>query len=85
VIVRGQDTLEQMVKKDPFKGAEHGKRWYLTVTFRKEGGPIYTKSDRAKMDGPEFMADLEKRYGKRITTRTWNTVQKILATMISMA
>jgi uncharacterized protein (DUF1697 family) len=82
VMVRGQDELEAMVQKDPFKGAEHGKEWYLTITFFKDGKPpVYNKVARATMDGPEFMADLEKRHGKRITTRTWNTIQKILAKM----
>lgn len=82
VIVRDQDELEAMAKKDPFKGATHGKEWYLTVTFRKDGKPpIFSKLDRAKTDGPAFMADLEKRYGKKITTRTWNTVLKIIAKM----
>src|SRR3954471_12387925 len=82
VIVRSQAELEAGVKKDPFKGAEHAEKWYLTVTFRKDGAPpVFTKLDRAKMDGPEFMADLESRYGKHITTRTWNTVQKIVAKM----
>jgi hypothetical protein len=33
------------------------------------------------MDGPKFMTELEKRYGKRITTRTWNTLLKILGKM----
>ena len=81
VIVRSQVELAAIMKKDPFKGAEHGKQWYLIVTFRKDGPPVFNKLDRAKMDGPEFMTDLERRYGKHITTRTWNTVQKILAKM----
>lgn len=82
VIVVAQDELEAMVKKNPFKGAEHGKEWYLIVTFRKDRQPpVFNKLERAKMDGPEFMTDLEKRYGKRITTRTWNTLLKILAKM----
>lgn len=82
VIVQSQEALAALVKKDPFKGAEHGKEWYLIVTFRKDGeAPVFTKLKRAKMDGPEFMADLEKRYGKRITTRTWNTLRRILGKM----
>ena len=82
VIVRDQAELESIVKRDPFKGVEHGKQWYLVVTFRKDGGaPIFSRLDRAKMNGPEFMADLEKRHGKHITTRTWNTVLKIVAKM----
>ena len=82
VIVLREDELEALVKKDPFKGAEHGKEWYLTVTFRKDRQPpIFNKLERATMDGPKFMTELEKRYGKRITTRTWNTLLKILGKM----
>lgn len=84
VIVRRQDELEAILKKDPFKGAEHGRQWYLIVTFRKTGEPpVFNKLDRAKMDAPDAMLDLEKRYGKKITTRTWNTVLKIVAKMRS--
>ncbi|ATC63074.1 hypothetical protein CMV30_03385 [Nibricoccus aquaticus] len=81
VLVRTQDELEAIVKKAPFQGAEHGKQWYLIVTFRKDGAPVFNKIDRATMDGPNAMIDLEKRYGKHITTRTWNTVLKIVAKM----
>jgi uncharacterized protein (DUF1697 family) len=82
VLIRSQDDLEALLRKDPFKGAEHGKQWYLTVTFFKDGKPpLWSKLDRATLVGPDFMADLEKRHGKHITTRTWNTVQKIVAKM----
>ena len=82
VIVRGQDELEALAKSDPFQGAEHGKQWYLTVTFRKDRQPpVFSKLARAEMDGPAFMIELEKRLGKRITTRTWNTLLKIIAKM----
>ena len=82
VMVRGQPELEKMIKRDPFEGKEHGKKHYLVVTFRKDSPrPIFTALDRAKMDGPEFMADLGREHGKRITTRTWNTIHKIVAKM----
>lgn len=78
--VRSAEELEAMIKADPFKGATHGKEWYLTVTFFKDRrSPVFSKLERATMDGPEFMTGLEKRHGKHITTRTWNTLQKVLA------
>lgn len=78
--VRSREELAAMIKADPFKGATHGKEWYLTVTFFKDRRhPVFSKLDRATLEGPKFMADLEKRHGKHITTRTWNTVQKALA------
>jgi uncharacterized protein (DUF1697 family) len=80
VIVLRQNELEAIVRKSPFAGAEHGKQWYLTVTFRKDRlPPIFNQLERAKMDGPAMMADLEKRYGRHITTRTWGTVLKIVS------
>jgi uncharacterized protein (DUF1697 family) len=80
VIVLRQNELEAIVRKNPFAGAEHGKQWYLTVTFRKDRlPPIFNQLERAKMDGPAMMADLEKRYGRHITTRTWGTVLKIVS------
>lgn len=82
VIVRSQAELEAILEQDPFKGAEHGKQWYLLITFRKDGSPpVYSKLDRAKMNGPDLMLELEKRYSRRITSRTRNTVQKIVAKM----
>jgi Uncharacterized protein conserved in bacteria len=81
VIVCSQTDLEALVKKDPFNGATHGKQWYLMVTFRKNGPPVFTQLDATKTDSPSIMADLEKRHGKQITTRTWNTVCKIVAKM----
>ena len=81
VIVRSQAEIEAIVKQDPFKGREHGKEWYLTVTFRKDRQPpLFSRFDRATLDGPKMMTDLEKQHGKRITTRTWNTIGKIVAT-----
>ncbi|MEO7414418.1 MAG: DUF1697 domain-containing protein [Opitutaceae bacterium] len=82
VIVRTQAELAAIVTEDPFKGTEHGKKWYLIITFRKDRQPpIFSKLDRSKINGPQFMTELEQRYGKHITTRTWNTVLKIAAQM----
>ncbi|HVU32623.1 MAG TPA: DUF1697 domain-containing protein [Opitutaceae bacterium] len=82
VLVRTREELEAMVKADPFRGAEHGREWYLTVTFFKDRrDPLYSKLDRATLDGPKFMTSLGKRHGKHITTRTWKTVKKIVAMM----
>jgi uncharacterized protein (DUF1697 family) len=81
-IVRSQGELETIVAQHPFKGAQHGKQWYLMVTFRKDRRPpVFNQFPREGMDGPAIMRDLEKRYGKNITTRTWNTLLKIMAQM----
>src|SRR4051812_17603637 len=36
VIVRSHDELKKLIKKDPFKGKEHGQKTYLVVTFLKK-------------------------------------------------
>lgn len=79
VIVRSQADIEAMVAADPFHGATHGKTWYLTATFCQDGSPtVHSKLARATMNGPDFMAELEQRHGRHITTRSWNTVLRIL-------
>ncbi len=80
VILRRHEDLAALVASDPFAGCVHGQEWYLTVTFRKDGQPpVFSKVARAGMDGPALMADLERRLGRHITTRTWNTLLKIRA------
>lgn len=80
--IRTEQELAAMVKSDPFNGAAHGTEWYLTVTFFKDRRPpVYNQLARASLDGPEFMAGLDRRFGRHITTRTWNTVLKIVEKM----
>lgn len=81
-VVRSQKELEALEKKNPFKGVKDEKPNYLIVTFfqdrRKE---LCTVIDLRKGRTPEFMADIEKKYGKAMTTRTWKTVGRILKKM----
>ena len=56
-----------------------------SYSFAPGNKVVFNKFDRATMDGPAVMLDLEKRYGKQITTRTWNTVLKIVAKMQQIA
>ena len=80
--IRSEDELAAMVQSDPFNGAAHGAEWYLTVTFFKDRRPpVFSKLARASLDGPEFMTGLDQRFGRHITTRTWNTVLKIMEKM----
>jgi uncharacterized protein (DUF1697 family) len=81
-MVRSREELEQLVKNDPFKGIEDKKPNYLIVTFfkdRKKEHCTVLNTDDAKT--PDFMRDMEKKYGKEITTRTWKTIGRILAKM----
>lgn len=81
-IVRTQDELMKLAKKDPFKGVEDKKPNYLVVTFfkdRKKELCTVINLDAGKT--PDFMRDIEKKHGKELTTRTWKTIGRILTTM----
>jgi uncharacterized protein (DUF1697 family) len=96
-IVRSQAQLQALVDADPYKGAEHSNRkTYLLVTFFKS--PPTPKPDNyfdvsdvnaqcnaldnSNMGTTDFMAKLDKRFGKdQITSRTWLTIQRVLKKM----
>jgi uncharacterized protein (DUF1697 family) len=94
-IIRSQQQLKELVAQDPFKGAEHSRQSYLLVTFFKHM-PRGLKDNFYSQQGvnalcsvinttmaktPDFMAQLEKQFGKEITSRTWKTVHRILQKM----
>lgn len=81
-IVRSKEEIEVLVKKNPFKGLEQSKKNYLIVTFFKNRQPeLCSNVDMSTGRTPDFMRIVEKKYGKEITTRTWNTVGRILKKM----
>jgi uncharacterized protein (DUF1697 family) len=81
-MVRSSEELKTLIKRNPFKGVKDEKPNYLIVTFFKDRRKeVCTVIDTTVTDGPRFMRDLEKTYGKSITTRTWKTVDRILKKM----
>lgn len=83
VVIRSREELEGLVKKNPFKGKGHGEDFYLLITFFKDrtkakDGYIASAIPMKSIDGPKLMADLEKKHGKQITSRTWLTLQRIV-------
>jgi uncharacterized protein (DUF1697 family) len=77
-MVRSKDDLQKIIERDPFKGKSHSRDSYLLATFMKVAPrEVYTSLDVTKESTPDLMKDLEKRYGKDITSRTWKTVLKI--------
>ncbi len=83
-IIRSQAELQKLAKKNPFKGVKDEKPNYLIVTFFKDRQPeLCTVIDTSVGNGANFMAALERKHGKAITTRTWKTVHRILAKMIA--
>ncbi len=83
-IIRSREQLQQIVDKDPFDGKEHSRELYLTVTFLKKAeseSEIFNAWDTTSLKNARFMVELEKKFGKNITTRTWKTVARILKAM----
>ncbi len=79
--VRSREDLERIIAADPFKGKAHSRETYLLVTFKKDA-PRQAFNEISVANGPtSFMSDLEKKYGKDITTRTWKTVNRIVEKM----
>jgi uncharacterized protein (DUF1697 family) len=94
-IIRSQDQLQALSSQEPYKDSLHTKESYLLVTFFKNR-PADTPTnfynnmgvnalcniiDTTILRMPDFMPKLEKQFGKTITSRTWNTVQRILKKM----
>jgi uncharacterized protein (DUF1697 family) len=94
-IIRSKDQLEALLNQDPFKGLAHSRETYLFVTFFKQlprglidnfyndlgVNALCSIIDTATSKTPDFMVRLERQFGKDITSRTWNTIQRILKKM----
>lgn len=81
-IIRSQAELEELVKKNPYKGVKDEKPNYLLVTFFKDQKPpLCSVLNMSDAKTPDFMRELEKQHGKAITSRTWKTVHRILKKM----
>jgi uncharacterized protein (DUF1697 family) len=82
VIVRSKKELEKIIHSNPFDGKKHDRTSYLVVTFMKQKPrEVFTALDLTQTKTPNFMTQIEKKYGKDITTRTWMTVDRIYKKM----
>ncbi|HTK33631.1 MAG TPA: DUF1697 domain-containing protein [Candidatus Paceibacterota bacterium] len=80
--IRSKEQIEALIKKNPFKNAEHNSKSYLIVSFLKKAPwEVCTTLDMSGPKTPAFMAALDKKYNKEITTRTWKTVERIRVKM----
>jgi len=78
--IRSQKELDSLLKKEPFKKVAHSRETYQLVTFlRKKPHQIFTTINVIENEASRFMVDLEKKYGKDLTSRTWKTVERIAA------
>lgn len=80
-IIRSQTQIQNIINKKPFGNQEFSKVNYQMVTFLKKGGEEFNVVDTTSSKTPKFMTDLEKKYGKEITSRTWKTVNRVLKAM----
>lgn len=83
VVLRSVAQLEKLEKADPFKGVKITPETRLWVTLLKEKvkgkSEVFTVFQVTTLRaGVEAMDDLDKTYGKHITTRSWNTIGRIL-------
>ncbi len=82
--IRSKEQLEALIEKNPFRDAEHNSKSYLIVSFlKKSPGEICTVLDLSGPKTPAFMATLDKKFNKEVTTRTWKTVGRIVQKMNS--
>jgi uncharacterized protein (DUF1697 family) len=81
-MIRSRAELEALVDTEPFKGVKDEKPNYPVVTFFKDRRPeLCTVINLGTGKTPSFMADIERKHGKAMTTRTWKTVARILKKM----
>lgn len=83
-IIRSIAELQELTNRNPFKGVVDGNTSKPHVTFLKDTSSEWEVCfvvDITKTTTPKIMRDLEKKYGKKVTTRTWGTVQKVLKKM----
>jgi uncharacterized protein (DUF1697 family) len=94
-IIRSREQLHALVAQDPYKGMTHKRETYLFVTFFKQLPTVHPDNfysnlgvnalcsiiDTTTAKTPDFMSKLERQFNKNITSRTWNTIQRILKKM----
>ena len=80
--IREKKELENIIKKNPFKNAEHSRKTYLIVSFlRQSPKEIFTTIDVTSNKPADFMRILDKKFAKNVTTRTWKTIERVVKKM----
>ncbi len=83
VVIRTLAQVETLARKNPFKDVTVTPETRLWVTLLKETTSrkrevftvLQVTTPRA---GVDQMTELDRKYGKTITTRSWNTIHRIL-------
>ncbi len=77
VILRNEKQIKKLIESNPFKDAKIIPSTLLYVSFTDDEDVINVLDKNEGKHTTELMKDLDKKYGKRITTRNWNTIIKI--------
>jgi uncharacterized protein (DUF1697 family) len=77
VIIRTETQVQAIIAKDPFKHVNVTPQTRLYVSFTDTEDLESVIDITATKNTTDLMKDAEKKYGKRMTTRNWNTIVKI--------
>lgn len=81
VIVRTQKEIQELIHSKPFADTKTGSDIRLYVTFLPESPfQVFSVVDLSAEGTTGLMKELEKKHGKKITTRNWNTILRLAAT-----
>lgn len=79
--VRSQTQIQKLIDSKPFGKTLDTPISRLNVTFLKDGGYEFSVIDTVNSKTPEVMRILSKKYGEKMTMRTWKTVNRVFAKM----
>lgn len=81
VVVRSDEEIKNLYNAKPFDGVEVKKstRLYVTFIWGEKAGEIFSVVDLQDSSTVETMAEIEKKYKKKVTTRNWNTIKRVVS------
>jgi uncharacterized protein (DUF1697 family) len=84
VVLRTLEQIERLERAQPFKGVIVSPSTRLWITFLpaaakgKTEVPHVIELTGNLRAGMDLMDDIDRKYGKHVTTRSWNTIGRIL-------
>jgi uncharacterized protein (DUF1697 family) len=77
VILRDEKQIEKLIDSKPFANVKVTPSTLLYVSFTDDEEIINALDRNNVKHTTDLMKELDKKYGKRITTRNWNTIEKV--------
>ena len=81
--VRSQKEIQKLIASKPFGDTPDTPKSRLNITFLKDGGYEYNVINTVGIGTPKIMRELAKKYGEKMTMRTWKTVNRVFSKMSS--